>query len=420
MDRNSLAGTRACGVVLPSRRDAAATSREYFVVDEVGGFPKIIRLVDAFSTSNKKNMKSLDFEALQAAFSVAAIDPAGWRPALDMVARQTESFGVILMPTAGVSPLSTLPISEGMEEPTDAYFRGRWHLHDERIRGAALMAKAGVCDDLDLFGFDQIKRNPYYQEFLAPVGLRWFAGVNVNCGSEQWCLSIQRSSSQDPFSPSEKSSLRQLSTIVSSATSLAQALGFASSSAALNAFEVSGTAALLFDRSGHIRKLNQPAEDLLTGDVSISHQRLVCVDGRASKAFDAALNRAVLNQLEVPIAPVLLPRRGRRPLFVQFVRLSSLADNAFVGGQVIAIVTDTDARRSPPETILSETFQLTPSEARLASKLASGDDLDSIAAGFGLSKETLRNQLKAIFAKTGTRRQGELIAMLAGLPVRKP
>ena len=39
-----------------------------------------------------------------------------------------------------------------------------------------------------------------------------------------------------------------------------------------------------------------------------------------------------------------------------------------------------------------------------------------MAAGeLGLARETARNQLKAVFAKTGTHRQGELIALLAGV-----
>jgi DNA-binding CsgD family transcriptional regulator len=60
-------------------------------------------------------------------------------------------------------------------------------------------------------------------------------------------------------------------------------------------------------------------------------------------------------------------------------------------------------------------FGLTAAEARLAARLAAGDALDAIADDLGIAKETARNQVKAIFAKTGTHRQAELVAILARL-----
>jgi len=36
------------------------------------------------------------------------------------------------------------------------------------------MKKKGVVDDLDIVSFDEMKKLPYYQDFLAPEGLQWF------------------------------------------------------------------------------------------------------------------------------------------------------------------------------------------------------------------------------------------------------
>ena len=60
-------------------------------------------------------------------------------------------------------------------------------------------------------------------------------------------------------------------------------------------------------------------------------------------------------------------------------------------------------------------FGLTAAEARLASRLAAGDALETIADELGIAKETARNQVKAVFAKTRTHRQAELVAVLARL-----
>lgn len=57
---------------------------------------------------------------------------------------------------------------------------------------------------------------------------------------------------------------------------------------------------------------------------------------------------------------------------------------------------------------------LTPAERRLADELCAGRSLRASADKLGVAYDTARNQLKAIFAKTGTRRQAELVARLLG------
>ncbi|MCE9521753.1 MAG: alpha/beta fold hydrolase [Alphaproteobacteria bacterium] len=55
---------------------------------------------------------------------------------------------------------------------------------------------------------------------------------------------------------------------------------------------------------------------------------------------------------------------------------------------------------------------LTAAEARLAAKLVQGLQLSECAASLGISTHTARTQLKNIFAKTGTKRQSELLRLL--------
>ena len=57
-------------------------------------------------------------------------------------------------------------------------------------------------------------------------------------------------------------------------------------------------------------------------------------------------------------------------------------------------------------------FGLTPAETRLAEHLARGINLSEISERLGLSRETCRSQLRSIFVKTRTNRQGELVAVI--------
>jgi DNA-binding CsgD family transcriptional regulator len=69
---------------------------------------------------------------------------------------------------------------------------------------------------------------------------------------------------------------------------------------------------------------------------------------------------------------------------------------------------------------LVELFGLTPAEAQLAVALLAGKRLGRIAADRGVQLPTVRNQLRAVLAKTGTGRQAELVRLLATLPAAPP
>jgi DNA-binding CsgD family transcriptional regulator len=69
-------------------------------------------------------------------------------------------------------------------------------------------------------------------------------------------------------------------------------------------------------------------------------------------------------------------------------------------------------RPGPPAAIIAKAFRLTPSEAKLACIIARGAPPEIAARELKISRETARNQLKSVFAKTDTHRQSELVALL--------
>lgn len=81
----------------------------------------------------------------------------------------------------------------------------------------------------------------------------------------------------------------------------------------------------------------------------------------------------------------------------------------------LLVVRPLNRRPAVAEDTLRRVFGLTGAEALLAARLASGEALDDAAATLGIARETARVHLKAIFAKTDTHRQAELVALLASL-----
>ena len=78
------------------------------------------------------------------------------------------------------------------------------------------------------------------------------------------------------------------------------------------------------------------------------------------------------------------------------------------------------AQALPAEDLLRTLFGLTRAEIALTEKLANGQTLTEAAEAARISRETARTHLKSILRKTGTRRQSELTALLAGLTVVRP
>src|SRR6476469_10232052 len=66
--------------------------------------------------------------------------------------------------------------------------------------------------------------------------------------------------------------------------------------------------------------------------------------------------------------------------------------------------------------LLFAVFGLTPAEARIAALLAEGLSLKEIARAQGTQHDTVRKQLGAIYQKTRTNRQPELVRLLLHLP----
>jgi len=355
-----------------------------------------------------------NFGPAEQEFAEAALDPKRWVEALTSMASATGSFGAVMLPLAG-DALPNVPYTENVSSVMEEYFRDGWHLQDERMSTVPALMQRGVADDFDGHSVDEIAKHPYYQEFLAPHGLQWYAGVKIACGDDLWAVALQRTIDQGPFSAEEKDELARISSRLATGAAIARALSAAAANGALEAFEMSGTAVVLLNRHGKVFKANQTAERLLVDDVQIVKGQLTAKDARATTALKRAIHDLLWRPSGGLSAPVALPRASRRPLLAYPARLSHSTANALADCQAMVILIDPDRGSPTPETNLRTIFRLTEAEARLATRLAQGESVEKVAEQFGIAKETARSQLKSIFTKTGVHRQAELVAVLARL-----
>jgi DNA-binding CsgD family transcriptional regulator len=366
-------------------------------------------------------VRKWDLAVIEQAFAEAAVDPSRWNAAMEVVSEVTASVGAALFPfpkpvLPEAASLPFLPQSRSLAAAFEVYARDGWIEHDERYRCWPFALRRGVSTDFDFTTPEQMLRHPYYQKFLAPHGLKYFAGVAIIGGENRWALSIQRSIKQGPFLPGELKQLAKLSACLGSAATMARALGFSAANVVVDTFEMSRTAIVLLNRSGEPIKLNRQAERLLGSGIRVSKRRLVADTRDATDALDRAVHELIRgNYQSALMPPVRLPRPDRSPLLAYPLRLSSVTANVFSDCQALLILVDTEKRFRPPELAIRVAFKLSTAEARLAARLATGEALESASEVLGIAKETARNQLKSIFAKTGVHRQSELVALVASL-----
>jgi DNA-binding CsgD family transcriptional regulator len=183
-----------------------------------------------------------------------------------------------------------------------------------------------------------------------------------------------------------------------------------SPTAALNAMR---RPAIALDQNGFVADVNAAADTVFDNNIKIKDRRLFVSDPDARALLKAAIDQLNtsphLNSLA--FEPIIVPRTDKLPVIVRIWPF----DRPHLPTQKVRALLTLNAlgpKPSPPAAILAKTFHLTPSEAKLARIIARGAPPATAARELKISRETARNQLKSVFAKTDTHRQSELVALL--------
>jgi DNA-binding CsgD family transcriptional regulator len=142
-------------------------------------------------------------------------------------------------------------------------------------------------------------------------------------------------------------------------------------------------------------------------------ERLVFADRSTDTLFAAALLELGTSSRAGTVRSLPMRARGDRPpMILRLITLCAGGQDVF-GASSILVVTRLDPPAAPAAELLQGLFDLTPAEARVARGIGEGRTIDTIAEMFGLSRETVRSQLKAVLGKAGVGRQADLVAILA-------
>jgi DNA-binding CsgD family transcriptional regulator len=158
------------------------------------------------------------------------------------------------------------------------------------------------------------------------------------------------------------------------------------------------------------------ASKLFDGEFFVRARRLYVTDPRSRTMLEELLNRIRLAPDE-PVLPalVVINRSDRRPIIIEAIRQDWDCNSSRCDPGAFLLLKDLNEVPLISRASLMAIFGLTPVQAQLARLLAMGKSIEEIAREMNISSGTARNHLKAVFVRTATRRQGELISLLSRL-----
>jgi DNA-binding CsgD family transcriptional regulator len=182
------------------------------------------------------------------------------------------------------------------------------------------------------------------------------------------------------------------------------------------------TGVLLLDAEGLSLLQNRSLRDIVAlGDGFRIRQGRPCLDDARENRnlqllISTALEEAASGAAAGGVMSATRPS-GRRsfPVMVGPL-LAASSESGIHEARAIMFVADPERGNVGTSEVLEGLYQLTPAEADLVRLIAEGRSLEQVADERGVTMNTVRSQLKQVFSKTDTNRQGELVHLvLAGI-----
>jgi DNA-binding CsgD family transcriptional regulator len=374
------------------------------------------------------NQESIE-RAIDACYD-AIIAPDTWPEALHALTRALDAAAMVFYPSNPAAesanpidpdrPLDRMPMSPEYAPLIEEYIRHQWYLNHYRAERGRPLLESGrtVVLEHDMATDDERKRLPVYNELYLRFGFPGFAMTGFRVDGQLWAVPMARAAAQGHFTREEAPRLAALGPHFARMIRLSERFAMGQAAAGVAMLDCLACAAVLLDWRGAVLRVNRRADALLGDGLAVCRGVLTASDHRSNRDLQRLvdwLRAAPSGRAAAPPGRVLVRRAEKGPLIVEALPVAGLAADAFGRARAVLAITDVERRPPVPENLLRTAFALTPAEARLASRLAGGASLEEAADALGIAKNTARIQLRAVFAKTGTSRQGGLVALLARL-----
>lgn len=183
--------------------------------------------------------------------------------------------------------------------------------------------------------------------------------------------------------------------------------------ATVSALQAIGLPAAVLQKSGKVLATNTLFDGAGSLFLPLAFGRVALTDIAAELLFKDAVEASIHHDQPLVRSIPVAARENAQACVVHVLPLCRSAHDIFSSGDLLIAVTAVGANIPAPQAaILMGLFDFSPAEVKLAIALVSGASINDAALQNNVTVKTARTYLERIFAKTGTHRQSELVALL--------
>lgn len=353
---------------------------------------------------------------LDLVYEAAAI-PELWPAVLDRLAQMAGAVGTFLITTDPRSFRWTA--SESVRQLGLDFLEGRWHERNPRMERLLLHRHAGFMREIDMFTTAEMDRDPTFTELLRPRGFGWAAGAVVQVPSDDMlAFSIERRLADGPVDDSVIVELNALRPHLARAALMSARLRLERAEGMAQSLSMMGLPSAVLLGDGKVIATSPLFEQVGGQVVSKAFGRIALAHAGANALLSQAIDSLNSGELQSGAKSIAVPSDGENAaMVVHLVPVRRSAHDIFGPAMGILVITPLGSSQALPADLLNGLFDLSPAEIRAANGLLEGKSVEGLAADHGLSRETIRSQVKAVFAKTGTTKQSDLVSLLANVNI---
>ena len=357
----------------------------------------------------------IDRELLVQQIYEAAVLPEHWPGVLERLGETASAPGVVLL-TRRSDAWTGFSVAKPLEEAFSTYLTSDIPARSDTTRRLLAADHAGFLSDDDLFTPGEWEHEPARRDWGVKQGWNHCAATAISVPTGDFLVfHAQRLEGAPSFNAKDVAALDSYRPHLARAGLLAARWRLQRLRAATEALAMIGLPAAVLDRDRRILAANDLVQ-AMTGHVRwLPRDQLALVDPRANGLLQRGLAE-LFRPTGSGVSSFAARSAAGDATVVHVVPTSGQAREIFDGGLALLILTPVTAPDAPEAALIRGLFDLSAGEARVARDLTRGLTVAQIAAAGGVSQATVRSQVKAVLAKTGTSRQAEVTALLAGLP----